>query len=215
MKSFETTFGAKQKIRELLCRTTAKYYNVNTPIEILTLTSNEMLDYELFRTKFPQAHITCVERDTHTHKSLRCAGIRALKGTTTQHFRERSQMEEPYTLIFLDYYGHISSSVITDIDLLVHGNSNTPFLLPRDKPAIVGITLSKKMRSKRHLHLFNTIVTKQDEIVEYNAINTQALLLSRFDSKFEATALPTSLMEYKASEQSYPMFFFCFVVQRY
>ena len=215
MRSFETTVGVKQKIRELLCKTTAQYYNTLSPIEIFTLTSNEMIDYGMFKNHFPNAHITCVERDKVTHRSLRDAGVRALRGTTTQHFTERSRLEEPYNLLFLDYFGHLSSHIIADIDLLIHGNQNTPFLLPKDKPTVIGITLSKKMRSKQHMHLFKSIITKQDEVITCNAINTQALLLSRFDSKFEASAVSTNLMEYRASEQSYPMFFFCFVVQRY
>ncbi len=200
-KAFETEEGEKQRCRDLIV-VAANKLKLTTP-HIFTLPSRKHLCYNTFKEAWPSSSVTCIERDAEISAELNKKGILCCTTTTTEFISTIPDWYPKFDIMFLDYYSFFGKQVAEDIELVFKKG-----LL--SKTGVLAVTLSKGIRVGKDTALD---ILKENyyewEQVDYT-IHTVGSWLLGLISEYDYTRVDNTALEYKASDNSTPMFFLLF-----
>lgn len=215
-KAFETIYGDKQRCRELICELADQEIGYSQVKKIFTLPSKEALCYEVFKRHYKRPRIVCIERDPEIceylwdEKNIDCTNT-----TVRDYSQEKVSPEQHHDIIFLDYYSFLSKDILEDIKCFLENDN----ILHKNKKSIIAITLMKGMRVNKN----NTISVMREFIYQgerkeitnnvENVTNAIKNYISCLSIDCKEVKLLESL-EYKAGENSSPMYFLVFSVEK-
>jgi hypothetical protein len=210
-KSFEINEGPKQNIRNLLVKNSPI-----TPNAILTLPGRKMLCVETFKKAWPNVTVIGIERSREDWETISQKMLCYNCDVKTYIDRQQNGMSH-LDLVFLDYFTYLNTSVEEDIASLLLSDN----LLHKGKTTILGITLSKGIRSEADEMLlrmkksaFNydrrKITNNLTDVGDYLTNKMIDVTIQR-----EMGIELTDSIEYKAGEGSSTMYFYCFKITKY
>jgi len=209
-KSCVSTNGPKQDCRQKIIDFALKYNKSQDPLHIFTMPSKYHRCYDMFKETFKTAQIDSVERDKQIAYDLRKKGIYTHTCTTTEFFANIRDFDQPYDILFLDYYGHYTKAISNELDMIISNNNITP----NNKPFVLAVTLSKSIRQSNADNIKDIrkkSSTRINEVFDYNINTLSAALLELFKNLI---IYDTYVTEYKVSQKSVPMFFLCYALQK-
>lgn len=209
-KSFETSKGPKQAIRDRLCDITQCV--VGTPKSIFTLPGREGLCVKTFRKRFGQrVSISGVEREPSDWDLIYNKGINVELSDISNYAKTRVNKCPHFDLVFLDYFGALDQSKLNDIKTFL----NNPNIIHKGKSTILGITLSKHVshgRKDRSEARSNLIKSHTYYGETANTLDSVGQVLSNFiacELPNMETVRMLEAIEYRAEEGSSTMYFYC------
>lgn len=209
-KSFETTRGPKQQIRNLLVKHTA------SPKTILTLPGRKMLCAKLFKRTWPKATIIGLEQNVPAWEVI-SSEMFCYQCTLRSYVELQKITVSHLDLVFLDYFSYLNSSVEDDIKALLRNAC----LLHPGKETTLGITLMKAMRSESDetLEKMNTTIfdgeihgKRANSLGEVGRYLTHFMIDATID--FPVAFELVESVEYEAGAGSTRMYFYCFKVRK-
>ena len=214
MKSFETTLGPKQGIRESLVQVALAH--IVQVKKIFTLPGKECLCVNTFKQTFPQANIRAVERVKEDWESIIENNVDCTLGTVQDYANQITRPTMHHDIIFLDYFSFLNKDVLTGIKSMIQNS----FILHRGKKAILGITLMKAIRQEKDdmLDFINENVYLSKGVVPENTLAMVGHALHCWINRENQTYLQKVELldskEYRASETSTPMYFYTFLIEK-
>jgi len=207
-RPFETISGPKHDCRLKLIEAT-KEIGVTVP-RILTLPSKEHLCYSTFKEGFPTSNIVCLERDKEIAAALNNKGITTECVDTTTYLESYQPWQQPFNTIFLDYYSFLTESVISDLKTI----ADKPNIVG-DNWSVLGLTLQKSIRhdkSRIEVILDKYLRTRQNETIECDIDSVASLVACEIFRDYRVKIWHS--VEYKATANSVPMWFYVFLIKR-
>jgi hypothetical protein len=210
MKSFETSQGPKQQVRDSIVSLAKDH--IPHVHKILTLPGREALCVKTFQKHFPNSSIRGIERNKEDWQKIVDKGIDCIQGTVQDYASQVTSPTLHHDIVFLDYFSFFNKDVLTGIEDVVWN----PYILHADKPTILGITLAKAIRHEKdemldfireNIHL----EYKEEPINNLDMVGRA--LLSRVTTKGRKTfshVETLNALEYSADKGSSLMYFFCF-----
>lgn len=140
-KSYETTKGAKQECRDVLCEIAKVNIETKYPT-IFTLPGEKAYCIRTFKKHFKRPNIVAIERERAICQKIQQKGIFCQNLSIIEYAKTTNTLSNHFDIAFFDYYSHLSEEVLRDIKAFLK-NKN---IVHKNKPIILGLTLSKSVR---------------------------------------------------------------------
>jgi len=210
-KAFETNQGPKQECRDLI----VKHSKQLNPKTIFTLPAKQGLCVKTFKKHLKPSTIIGVERDEKDFKIIQdTLNMQCYKSDIRQYVYSQTLKTNHHDVVFLDYFSFLNMNVIGDINAFINNDN----ILHPKKQFILAITLAKSMRGQTEdmLNYMSKVIVDGNQRNADNSLEDveEALLSVLIDSHSNLGIECLVKKEYKAQQQSMPMYFLMFLLTK-